>query len=598
MGFRDVWNRYVRTPIQEIRLRTTVPAGESIREQAGAVTGRDYTQPVKDVPAQPGYVSVTYGGGGGGGYIPPTPTQEITPTTIVEEPKEVHITQQPKDEVVRPGTTTIQVLKPLITPIPFGLAPEIKKTFQSVSELARRTGRKQRTREQKLIDKYKRGEKLTSWERSKLIQLGYIQREKRGFSLTQKYYEAFGVKFYEPGERKKIIETKLKPFKETETFEEQQKAVKQLRASGIPVTKETTPTGEAFVVDVSGIAPTSKWGNIAVGLTDIMGKSVLFGAYLKTGAVKKKQLTQQEQLRLYSKQFEKKEVVEKGEAIIRKVEKVWIKKGASGAEKEAIKLLRQAKTPEARRGAETILRNLQSKGIIREYSFNIQTGEVQFGSFAQSPVIKPTVEVFGRIPTMEKAPEIISVTRSIDKFKPLGVMETKFKTKTIQQPTEKILPVTKGLTKQKPTIKTRMKQAVIPKVSQVLKPTIKLGVAGRVIQKERQALKQPSLLKQTFKTPFGKPMKPTIEKPTFKWPPFIFGKRKRKKPFKPKIKVKMPKVKTEYRPTLGAKWLGLKARIIPKGYKLGLGGVMARGIITSGKKRKKKKKTVKRRKKK
>lgn len=515
------------------------------------------------------------------------------PSTWVAPPKvipKVITPPKPTEKPTEKEEVKISPLSFLNIPSPFGIDPKVKEVFESVVKLGKVKGRKERIREEQLIQKWKSGQKLSQWERQKLVQLGYIQKVSKGKGMTQRYYETFGVKFYEPGERRRLKEEAVKPFTEAETFEEQKKAIKELKARGIPVKKEK----DFFIVDTSAIAPTSKYWNLLVGTTDILAKSILFGPYLKTGALKKKELTARQQLELFSKQVKEsvktEEVAEKGEMVISKVEKVWIKKGVKGAEKEVLKLLKQAKTPEARKGAEVILRSLQAKGIIREYYFDIQTGEVQFGKISQPLRIKPKIEVeiSGRVPTIKKVPEIISSIETGTKIKSLGEMETKFKTGVLEKPSQKFIPTTKTLPKQKP--ETKIKQIVTQKISQISEPKTKVGISEKVIQKQK--LKQPEALIQTFKIPFGKPLKPRIEKPSWKVPLLLilFDKRKRQEPQRIKTKYKMPKATTRYLPTFGARWLGLKAFKISKRYKLGMGATMVRGILQkTGKKRRKKK---------
>lgn len=68
MAIRDIINRYIRTPIQNVKLGTTEPLKESLREIGSDITGRDYTQPISDVKdvSEGKFVSTRYGGGAGG----------------------------------------------------------------------------------------------------------------------------------------------------------------------------------------------------------------------------------------------------------------------------------------------------------------------------------------------------------------------------------------------------------------------------------------------------------------------------------------------------------------------------------------------------
>ncbi len=106
-------------------------------------------------------------------------------------------------------------------------------------------------------------------------------------SITQKYYELFGAKFYVEGEREQRVVEGLKNFTTAQDYEEQQEAIKQLKSQGINVIRQ----GDNYKIDtkqaLKKFAPTSKIGNILVGLTDIYVKARIFAPYMQTGAVKK-----------------------------------------------------------------------------------------------------------------------------------------------------------------------------------------------------------------------------------------------------------------------------------------------------------------------
>lgn len=107
------------------------------------------------------------------------------------------------------------------------------------------------------------------------------------FSITQKYFEAFGVKFYKPDERQKLIDKALLEFNDAADYQQQQQAISNLRIQGIPVQEVN---GQYVIKSqdvVKIVAPTSKWGNIAVGTADVLLKSAIFSPYMSTGAAAK-----------------------------------------------------------------------------------------------------------------------------------------------------------------------------------------------------------------------------------------------------------------------------------------------------------------------
>ena len=249
-------------------------------------------------------------------------------------------------------------------------------------------------------------------------------------------------------------------------------------------------------------------------------KGKIFAPYLKSGAAKKKQLSQQEQLRLYAKSVETKPVdIEKVEKLKEVTER--LKEAAQRGDTKTIKdtLLNIAKQISKLKGSERAVAIENFKAYIR----GLQVEGV-FDSFATTPAKERlTLQIFS-----DYIPEL----KGVEYFVAGG--------KLIQEPPKqeiKFQELFKQPTIQKPETKPRQLDVVIPRQIQTPKQTqqqfnkliqkSKQEVAQAVAQSsklvqnymqqtkqlEKQLLKQPQVLKypSVFRTP-------TYKQPTYKFP--------------------------------------------------------------------------------
>jgi hypothetical protein len=207
-------------------------------------------------------------------------------------------------------------------------------------------------------------------------------------SLTQSYFELFGVEFYEEGEREKLVQEGLKKLKEAETFEEQQKAINSLKDKGLKV---ELVNGEYAIKGAGEVfAPTSRVGNLLVGLTDVFFKGSLFGSYMSTGAaarqVQTQKLTEKQKLEIYKKWLNEARINDPN--AVSKLREGYRKALESG-DKTKIKSIERiikdffADTKQGREAAKNLIRDVKQqegfipeKSIIRPTKETVRTGDL------------------------------------------------------------------------------------------------------------------------------------------------------------------------------------------------------------------------------
>lgn len=373
----------------------------------------------------------------------------------------------------------------------------------------------------------------------------------KGGSLTQKYFELFGTKFYESGERDKIVNEALKDFTNAKTYEEQQNAVNNLKSMGVKVTLQTDPltNEQSYKIDkesaYQSLAPTSKVGNVLVGATDIIFKSALFEPYMSTGAAKKQ--TQK------AKVVEKtKESAKSSEKIIQKAEQLF-KEGT--LEKELYKLNKLATNEVKRQNLNALLNELKNRGLIKGFVQDTQTGKfVLLNSKGETiaPVTSPAppkltidfdISDLANAPRIQNIPQITAGTNVLNtktnlfikgtelkdqtgtsklsdqtsqRFSDLGVTGTRFSqgSETRQKSASKNVLGLKAPQQELLKAEQQARQKPAQKEATALLSMLKTQQALR--QEQKQALKQPQLLKQASR------VQSTI--PKLKIPIFSFGK--------------------------------------------------------------------------
>jgi transcriptional regulator of met regulon len=373
--------------------------------------------------------------------------------------------------------------------------------------------------------------------------------ESKGFSLTQKYYEAFGTKFYKKGEREQITKDVLNEFNQAKTYEEQQKAITNLKNKGIKVNE----VNGNYQVDTSNIAPTNKLGNILVGATDIMFKGKVFSPYMTTGAVKKttqkvklvekakptkrlKDLTLEEQSAYINNIRVTKTLQELREAYSKA-----LRTGNEVLVKDTETILKEVLGTET---ASTLIRDVTAQeGLVS--SPNVLSARVQPKTTIQIDLSDVfNVKAIKGVPESATGINILNVDRNKNiffesskfkdqtgtskfkdqtgtskyneqtstMFKDLGVTKTRFDTleKVKQQESQKNILGLKAPQSEILKLETQIKQKQPQKSL--------LGLVGLLKTKQQQ--KQVQIQKQLFKERF-KQSQP--QKPTFKLPPFIWG---------------------------------------------------------------------------
>jgi hypothetical protein len=320
-----------------------------------------------------------------------------------------------------------------------GTRSEVPNIISGVIGIARPISERKAKQKEELIDRYERGEKLTFSERDKIssyirerkksqsiqeeyqqnkikvidLKTGkyrfekmseYLRRTAQSTSIVQKYYSLFGAEFYAKGEREAIaketeVELKSKYNEKYQAvFEKEYKQdildgkISFEDAANKFINNNKAKEIEAeFQKKIDTSAPTVIWQNVLISLTDFYMKSKIFSPYMKTGAAKKQELTERQKLEVYKKAMSEKEASEKAQEVVRKLEDTYKTNGKIGVEKKIKELFKSIKNKEAKSNFERIvLRDLNNKGIIRNYIFNENTGDVSFVSELGRTITRPT----------------------------------------------------------------------------------------------------------------------------------------------------------------------------------------------------------------
>lgn len=320
----------------------------------------------------------------------------------------------------------------------------------------------------------------------------FIKRKiPKGFSITQKFFEAFGADFYKKGERQAIINQVLNPLQNVNSSEAQQVEIDKLKAKGINVTT-IEQNGEIFFeVDTGTLAPTSQFGNILVSLTDFIFKAGFFGAFLKTGVAKKgKARTKQKaEQKVVSKTKETSKAFEKLDAFI---EKTFKTQGREGVNNFLTQANSRLTTSTQRENFLKFLEGLKNRDLIRGFAYDKNTGQLVLFSdkltltqiqqttqalVKQTPTIQINIETFG-IPRLEKAPEIVAA---------IGGLVSSAQNSKIQ----KIRAIQKQLDnnkKQQARATTNMEKSLLKNQESSLQNQLKIQEEGlRLLQQSQQA---------------------------------------------------------------------------------------------------------------
>lgn len=229
------------------------------------------------------------------------PTTALTP--YIEKAKVVRVIEEREPTFLEKTKAVGELLKTQV-----GIAiPEVVK--EVILEQMKETGRRQIARDEVLIEKFKSDQILTNWERNKLTNLGYIKKTGEGWSLTQKYFEIFGVEFYKPGERQRLVDEKseeLMPKYENlyqEAFDSAYLKKIEFREITFEEAKKDFSRSDAakkiqdkYILEVGGTAPTNRWVNAAIGFLDLVLKGQVFAPYMATGVAAKQRTQGQRQI--------------------------------------------------------------------------------------------------------------------------------------------------------------------------------------------------------------------------------------------------------------------------------------------------------------
>jgi len=433
-----------------------------------------------------------------------------------------------------------------------GVSPEIKTFYKAETDLLipfeQRKAEEgkgvyaiKKAREEKEAQERIRLE--TEYQQTKLegeTKSEYLRRTQKGGGITQKYYELWGVKFYAKGEREALVAEGLKSFTEAETYEQQQEALKKLQTQGV----EIKEVGEEYVIEkeqiIQTLAPTSKLGNVLVGVTDIMLKTKIFKPYLTTGAAKK---TEQEVV--YRRRFETPEDVkrEQAKALIKKYEDIYAKKGRVELEKELVKTWKELETPEAKEGFKSLIEELVRKDIIRVPVYKVPTVR----SIFSETQLTFDIQTFpaGIPPQLEKVGDVITLS---------SLYKQKGKEKQITTPIQK----------EKQKEEQKQKPITIQQLQQKQKPIQSSIILQKVIQK--QIPQQKITLKQLQKPIQKQPPTPRIPiqliTPRLLIPKiFLYKFKKEKDIYKQnlqKLKRDIKKTQSKYTASLGASFFQKK----------------------------------------
>ena len=214
--------------------------------------------------------------------------------------------------------------------------------------------------------------------------------------------------------------------------------------------------------------------------------------------------------------------------------------------------------------------------------------ELKMPQISYPQEVLKSAEAFGVAVAPKIKPSVVKLTpiktEAIIQPSKMQVQELKTTFKpTIQMPSE--VQVTKIKIKQVSILKSELKLMEVLKIKQV--PMLKSKLKPMEVLKIKQVpmLKTKVLVKQKAKTRYvqsryGIPATtiPRLKEgwfPFFALPKFKYVKRR---PARKPIRV-LKRQPTEYKPTYTARALGIKAFKIPKGYKLGAGGIIGRPII-------------------
>lgn len=352
-----------------------------------------------------------------------------------------------------------------------------------------------------------------------------------GWSITQKYFELMGtgfdpktgkvyrkVKFYKPGERERLMEEKaveLKPTYEKKYQEEfEKKYGKKIEAGEISfyqASKEFDKSKEAERISITyekefvSVAPTSKVGNLIVGLTDFLFKAQFFSPFMSTAQAAKSKKAKTKQEIVYVRDFKSLNKVDyntflnqvRARYSTQQLREMYATALRTGESKK-IKLVEQ------------IIKDLHAptkvgKKASLDFLKDVKTQE---GMIAERTIFPAGIEPAGMPTTLKAVPEVITGVKAITIQKDIAKQQAK--------ETQRLNRALRGLTITETKAEQRARQK------------LKLGIslAQPQVQLPKFAQPQPqkiaNILGFVTPTPSPKPIPKPIPKfvPGFILPPY------------------------------------------------------------------------------
>jgi len=272
--------------------------------------------------------------------------------------------------------TVVKATKP---PIVFASKP-IKALFNKILEFEKKQAKSEK-KGKRAIDKIDK--KLTKTFK-KATESG--NQGKKGFSLTQKYFELFGVKFFKEGERKKNVDKFLQSFNQNVTQATTQgqidKIIFDAKKQGVDVKikevrEERGKKDLKIELDTRTISPTSSVGNALIGFTDLVFKGTLFSPLTGTITASKGKGGKV----VVKKAKPKKKTSSKQTKNLLRLSEELFKKNKLNAElrKLSNEITKSTTDKQTKiNNFETLLTELKKKDLIKGFIFDRNSGAVRF----------------------------------------------------------------------------------------------------------------------------------------------------------------------------------------------------------------------------
>ena len=410
-------------------------------------------------------------------------------------------------------------------------------------------------------------------------------QEPSGFSITQKYFEFMGTgfdpktgkvyrktKFYKPGERERLIEEKaeeLKPtYEERYQKEFEKKYGKKIAAGEISFyqaskefdrSKEAEKISVTYEIEAVSAAPTSKVGNLVIGLTDFLFKSQFFSPFMSTAQASKSKKAKSEQEVVYVRDFKSLNKPDYNTLLnqirsrystqqLREMYAIALRTGESKKIKLMEKIIKDlyAPTKIGKKAASTFLKDVK-----------VQEGMIKI----KGKTIYPSgIEPVGMPKTLEFVPEVITGVKAVT----IQKEQAKQQAKQTQRLNQALSAFTGFKTKQEQKARQKLKLGI--------------SLAQPQLQAPKFAQPQPQKIANILgfggapAQPKAKIPKPLIFIPGLVLPPYAKKETQAEKKRRKIEDAKIRKQQRAYQASVGAVVLGLRYKRIPKRRKFtGLG---------------------------